>query len=585
MSDSKNYIMKLHCLIIFVTTVLLASCASKLDNYPLDKFPEELVWSSAESAQLFVYEAQQSIIPWWQYYNRMDNLSNNNVFNGSTAVNAIVQETVTSDNMASSVVSWDQFSNIRKCNMIILKVTESEGINEADKPALIAQGKFLRGMVYYMQARTFGKYVIIEEVLTPEDELKLPRSATIKDTYDFIIKDLQEAAPNLPVSVPSGAISRGAAYALLAEAALQGAAYLDNPSDKNTYYQIAKTAGEELFALGQYSLDSDYAGMFNNNDTGLGSKEIILGLYYLPGNTRMSTAGVWMMNMVPNTGSGKTPDDVMAVWPVENFEGWLDKSPSVELVNDYLVIDADGEAKKWDETSYYLNFLANGGYVSQAIYKNRDKRFYASIAYDSTMYFNSLLTMRLGGNMYYLNNLEKNTHMTKTGYVWRKSVYQDLPVISSTYTSYHTVPLRLGRSYLNHAEALLRLGDIPEAIGYINETRTVHGGLPALTLTLTQDEAWYYYKLERRVDLALEDDRYWSLLRWGKEEGLETIPELNGIPQAIEIAEDGLSFRHIDVPIVTSANTRRFTSKRYLLPVPRTERNENPNLDQNPGWD
>ncbi|MDD2911691.1 MAG: RagB/SusD family nutrient uptake outer membrane protein, partial [Petrimonas sp.] len=32
-------------------------------------------------------------------------------------------------------------------------------------------------------------------------------------------------------------------------------------------------------------------------------------------------------------------------------------------------------------------------------------------------------------------------------------------------------------------------------------------------------------------------------------------------------------------------NARRFTSKRYLLPVPRTETVENPNLTQNPGWE
>lgn len=60
---------------------------------------------------------------------------------------------------------------------------------------------------------------------------------------------------------------------------------------------------------------------------------------------------------------------------VEELAGWPKSFPSVDLVNQYLVVDEDGKAKEWDETSYYQNFLAKGGYVSNAIYKNRDNRF------------------------------------------------------------------------------------------------------------------------------------------------------------------------------------------------------------------
>ena len=133
---------------------------------------------------------------------------------------------------------------------------------------------------------------------------------------------------------------------------------------------------------------------------------------------------------------------------------------------------------------------------------------------------------------------------------------------------------------------MLRLGDKNTAIEYINKTRSVHGGLPELPAGTSLEDTWKYYKIERRVELVQENDRYWSLLRWGKEEGLDVIPELNSTPTAITISEDGRSFSIGTVQAVEAANARVFTKRRYLLPVPRSERNENPNLanDQNPGW-
>ena len=43
--------------------------------------------------------------------------------------------------------------------------------------------------------------------------------------------------------------------------------------------------------------------------------------------------------------------------------------------------------------------------------------------------------------------------------------------------------------------------------------RTKHGGLPALEMGLSANDAWEHYRRERRVELFFENDRYWSLLR------------------------------------------------------------------------
>ena len=40
----------------------------------------------------------------------------------------------------------------------------------------------------------------------------------------------------------------------------------------------------------------------------------------------------------------------------------------------------------------------------------------------------------------------------------------------------------------------------------------------------------------------------------------------------------------IDLPSNISDNNHAFTSRRYLFPVPQSERDVNPSLDQNPEW-
>lgn len=269
--------------------------------------------------------------------------------------------------------------------------------------------------------------------------------------------------------------------------------------------------------------------------------------------------------------------------------GWGNRWPSQDLVDEYEVIDRDGKAKKWNETSYYEDYINNPGtyWVSDHLYKHRDQRFYASIAYDSTYIYENLVVTRITGNMHRKSLNKASKLSTRTGYFVRKTLYEKEPIFAQNYTDYHHVILRLGRSYLNYAEACLRLNEKDKAIEYINKTRTLHGGLPAHTAAaMTLDDAWKAYKSERRVELFFEGDRYWSLIRWGKADGLEVIPELNHAFQTLEIAADGHSYEMIDVPDVHGLNSRAFSAKRYLFPIPKKEMELNKNLanDQNPGW-
>ncbi|SMO32486.1 Starch-binding associating with outer membrane [Saccharicrinis carchari] len=566
-------------ILLCMSILLLASCNDELDTRPLDKFSGDVVWSDAITARAFVNEAYGIL----GHMIQDDAWSDNMVLNPSqSGASNMVQEKISNENN----FGWNIYSDIRKCNLILEKVAESN-FSEADKDVMMGEAYFLRAVTNFTAARKFGRIIIVEEVLNPEDDLLLSRTASIKDTYDFIANDLQMAADLLPTQVATGRIGKGAAYALLAEVALHGAAYLDNSADKDAYYQTGKTASENLFALGIYALDSDYKGMFNTFEGGSGSPEIILAQYRLSTNTQMSNT--WMQFLVPNFGGDKAAEGVLERWPLDKpLEGWLEKTPPQQLVDAYLVNDADGESKPWNQTSYFQAFVPHVSSVQDAMYKNRDKRFYASIVQDSSMMYTSLLTTRIGGNVHYASNVQQDRHMTKSGYVFRKAIYEAQWLYYNVPTDYHYTILRLGRAYLNYAELLMRIdanANMETAIEYINMTRVEHGGLSPLSTSISIDELWDAYKIERRVDLLQENDRYWSLLRWGKEDNLSVIPELSEIPTAISIGEDGKTFEIIPVPVVAGANDRNFTSRRYLLPLPKSETNENPNINQNPGWE
>lgn len=558
------------------------SCSDVLDKKPLDKFSEDDIWGSPELTQAFIYptlnDAARKLV-------NDDSRTDNDVIVDRSGDSKVNKEQIdryydAGWNAYDESVGLDVYEGIRNCNLVLENMKNSSFL-EKDKTYFTAQAKMLRAMIYYSRARLFGKLMIVDRLIDKDENMEFPRTNTIKETYDFILKDLQEAAPDLPVTLSNqqGMLTQGAAYALIAEVALHGAAYIE--TGQNDYYMIAKEASEALFNLNAYELDTDYEKMFNDFDYALNSKEIIFAQWEPENGTTF--ADTWMQGLIPNVNNSKIIDEALPKLN-DSFEGWVSMLPSVDLVNTYQVIDKDGKAKDWDKTSYYQDYKVNGGYVSQTIYKNRDARFYSTIVYDSTQYFNSLISTRKLGNLHWDSRISGDWGIALTGYLYRKGVYTKKPLWYADPTYYHYIIMRLGRSYLNYAETMLRLNDANTAIEYINKTRTAHGKLPALPTGLPIEEVWKEYKRERRLELVHESDRYWSLLRWGKADGKDIVEELTKVHQSISISEDGKSFEHILLPYRSSENERIFTKKRYLFPVPQSERDLNPSLDQNDLW-
>lgn len=569
----QNFLFYISTLMLFCT-----SCQKVLDKKPLDAFTESDVWNSTTLAEGYLFTTYADVIGSLYYTKQAgpddwtDDIAAN--YPPSSVANIRLENI---DN--SFDAGWNQYGNIRRCNLIIQELKQSTRILPADVKTMTAEAQFLRALTYYYMAQRFGGVMLVDSVYTDATKIfQFPR-ASIDSTYDFILKDLDDAANNLPPTTASGRATQAAAYAMITRVGLQAAAYV--PEKKSIYLKDVIGAAKAIIDnLGTYNLamDPNYGGMFNDYSTASTSPELILGYFQNATNTIVQNTP--MQWLCPNQGPEKL---VPGYGPpfTESFEGWMGRCPTEELIDAYLAND-NGIAKEWNETSSYQNYETNGGYVSQVMYKNRDKRFYATITYDSTMLYKNFILTRDFGNMNRLSDLG-GWGPSLTNYYFIKGLYQNIKLANSLNTNYIQPIIRLGEVYLNYAEALLLNNDLADAIIQINQTRTIHGGLPALSGGSMTD-LWNIYKNERRVEMVLENDRYWSLLRWGMFENEQTIPELNGPINRIDISQDGKTFSFANVEEQNNSN-RKFTNKRYLFPVPLGETQANPNLlPNNMGW-
>lgn len=605
---------------------IISSCNKVLDTQPYDRISEDVVWSSKANAETFIFST----------YGIMGNFNSGPNSDGRTvnlmasdgtynAYGGIFTETI---DRWSNVGGFSNFGTIRRCNQIIEKVGASSGISDSDKKELIAEGKFLRAMAYYQVARNVGRIVWIDKVLEPSDSLLLPSTANPTESYNYIIKDLEEAVADLPETKISGRTNKYVAAAFLSQICLQAAAYQNYPaapaiSPNDPLVAKAVTYANMVINEGSYSLDANYGDMFNEvNPT---SSEIIFATYRKALNTTCD--GTPMQNMVPNFSNDAIANfggGPFLLSPIRIFEAWLEHVPTYNLAQDYLVIDAQdpGKAVEWDETSQYLAAVSESATPTNGITKQnnetyvkagtinansnesvwtlvnnrRDARWAQTFVTDSTSYMGELISTTMKGNATRWMKVGGFAHYTSlSNMYWRKGVYTNVQprIYVGIPTDYHYVNMRLGKVYLNLAEAYLLQGKITEAVEMLNKTRVTHGKLPASTAS-TLTDAWTDYKRERRIDLVLEDDYYYSLLRWGRYGGAAnygnapgaTIPELTEAPKIMDIAQNRKAFSIVEGPFFSSNNIRVFNpGRRYLFPIPQGQIDQNSKFGpQNTGW-
>lgn len=171
--------------------------------------------------------------------------------------------------------SWrTMYEGINWANGVIDNVPNIKEMDAGLKSRVVAEAKWLRAFHYFNLVRLFGGVPLRVTETSNLKDLQSER-ASADAVYEQIIKDLTEAAKDLPASYPInqfGRVTSGAANALLGKVYLQRAiAGRTNPFSDKTFWptaqagdlQKAEQALRAVMNSGRYRLVSDYKMLWN----------------------------------------------------------------------------------------------------------------------------------------------------------------------------------------------------------------------------------------------------------------------------------------------------------------------------------
>jgi len=369
--------------------------------------------------------------------------------------------TVNSNNGVILNVWQGHYVGIARCNQAIEVISNNTSLDQTTRNRMIGEARFLRGLFYFNLVRAFGPVIKVTRVPQPEElnNDEFNTRAPLDTIYKVITDDLQFAADNLPLkgdpSTNIGRANKGAAESYLAKVYLY---------QKN--WQKAFDLTQDVIKSGLYSLVSDYKLIFREKP--------VNGV----GGTNNSESIFEVQTGQNTTSNGISPLFSNAQGP-RGKGGWNDlgfgfNDPSQSLANAYEPGDTRDSA-----TIIYIQ--PTGGPVNGTVlwdgFRIPTQDSVQNPRYSYKAYHSPIAeTPAIDGNK---DNKPKNIRL-----------------------------MRYAEVLLIHAEAAAMLGN-SDADTYLNMVRA-RAGLPPSSGT--QANIWK----ERRVELAMEQDRFFDLVRTGR---------------------------------------------------------------------
>lgn len=537
-----------------VAMISICSCTSVLDKEDLSSISEEQVYKDATLTTSFLNALYVSIPAW--------DTSVADASDEATGGGSWTNGTITPDN---PIWYWP-YTNIRNCNVFIQNVEDTEvcTIDRDLADRLICEARFIRAYLYFEMVKRYGGVPLITVPQELTDDLYVKRTST-KECFEFITNELKTCVEGLPDSYSAndlGRVTKGAAKAFLGRVLLFRASPQFNPNNNSqlwqTAYEYNKETLEYLLAQG-YALYDDYGELFLDEM----NKEVVFAIRFEnPTRTQSRDASVRPIKFSQNYTGGCHPT-----------QETVDRFPTV------------------DGTTYtYADWEKEGSGDIFKLWENRDKRFYATIVYQGSTYFNE--TMELNENAQNDYAYGKNVG-SKTGYYSKKAIDQSLSITDSQQSGTDYIDIRLAEVMLNYAEAAVEINKSDEAFDVlkqirkragINETSSdskLQGLVYGLNPNMGQDEMRQAVRDERFIELLFEQKRLWDLRRWmiydeimngqGKRHALVLNKQSDGTYTYYLYDRD-------NTPMISN-------SQMYFLPMKKGEINNNPNLQQTKGWE
>jgi hypothetical protein len=581
----QKYIVAVMCLAI----LFQYSCNKTLDMKPLNEISDASFWKSPEQFKLAANEFYTYMISFGNVlYDpppggslssnaahsdmRGDLLPSINVF--SMGTNTLVQ----TDN------NWNTaYNRIRTTNYLLDKAATYSNPDEIKK--YVAEAKFFRAYLYFDLLQQFAGVPIVDKLLaTNSPELLAPRN-TRDETVNFIVKDLEEAIPDLPLesaitATDRGRLSKGAAQAFLGRVALYEGTwqkFRNNTARANTMLDKAISNNDSVITSGLYQLfappalgDSAHKYLFiledeKSNPASIGksaNKEYILA-------NRYSFSQRQIRNNVTHT--------------------WITAGTSKKFADMFLCQDGLPVDK---------SPLFQGYGMTKSEYINRDNRMRHMLLIDSTYQWDnenpgSRVTW-IGDAADIANSRGRHNAGGGSGYQTRKWATERR--LQDNEEGYDWPVIRLAEVYLNYAEAVFeRNGTISDADldKSLNKVRKrVNSTMPGLSnalVTANNLDMRTEIRRERTIELYLEGFRVDDLKRWKTAETEMPMDQLGVMWTGTRWQTRWVVNGNAPYPLNANGNLRvvtgrQWAEKNYLLPIPTQQIQLNPNLEQNPGW-
>ena len=269
------------------------------------------------------------------------------------------------------------YAVVNQSNSVIndVPVFAKGNVSDAVITRAVAEARFVRAMAYYMLSEFFGEVPIIENPLEIilSGNTKLPKN-TRNSVYEFIRRDLEFAAANLPNSDQPGRATSWTAKGLLSKVYLTMAQYnlVTDATASADLFIKAKSLSQDVIENSGLRLMPNYADLFkiehNNNSESMFAMQWMQG-NYSQGNSRQAN---WARSSIitGNTeawGGGKcmTMDFLEAVDPADKRKSAIymdvnDVYPEINKANGgykYFIVNRDATGKELESASPTLTAL------------------------------------------------------------------------------------------------------------------------------------------------------------------------------------------------------------------------------------
>ncbi len=344
-----------------------------------------------------------------------------------------------------------------------IDVLEKSILETNTKSRLIGEARFLRGLYYFNMVRFFGGVPKITRVLLPNEGniVEAQTRATREEIYSVILEDLEFATANLPLKgdalAQTGRVTKGSAQAYLAKVYM----YRKN-------WQKSFENAQAVINSGRYALVSNYNLIFRERPVGgQGGNNNSESIFEVQTGANLGQNAV-----SPLFSNGQGP---------RGRGGWNDlgfgfNNPTVDLAGSYPAGDTRRGA-----TIIFINPTVPGNSTGTVLwdgFRIPSKDSVENERYNYKAYHSELAESGQVGNN--KDTKPKNIRL-----------------------------MRYAEVLLIYAEAAAMLNNTAEATAKLNMVRA-RANLPAVPGTVANIWA------ERRLELAMEQDRFFDLVRQGR---------------------------------------------------------------------